>query len=208
MPRAAPLHSKPLVALVANAHGAAYADRFRDYDFDAATLYRFSDICRQVMEDVARAPGACTLMNALLAQRVRETLDVPFAIVAGALKIGSTYIFGSNAPIDGARVFSESSLDFDGHVWMIFGRYLVDISLARTALSGKSHRLLAEKVRKELGEKVGLFAMPVDEVRRAGFVYLPRYILTDTQIAPIARGAEAFFGVVAGNDVRRETNRG
>lgn len=208
MPQDTHLHSKPLVALVAAAHGTAYADRFRDYDFDAETLYRFSDICKQVMEDVARAPGACTLMNALLAQRVRETLDAPFAIVAGALKIGSSYIFGSNAPIDGARAFSESSADFDGHVWMIFGRYLVDISLARTALSGKSHGLLAKKVRKEFGQKVGLFAMPADEVRRLGFVYLPRYVLADREIAPLARGAETYFGLGAGDDVRTETTHG
>lgn len=194
------LHSKPLVALVSAAHGADYAERFRTYDFDAETLYRFSDICKRVMEDVARTPGACTLMNGLLAERVRAELDAPFAIVAGALKIGGTYIFGGNGPVDGARIFSETAMDFDGHVWMIFGRYLVDISLARTALSGKSHPLLAEKVRKDLGIKVGLFAMPVEEARRAGFIYLPRYVVTEAQIGPIARGAEQYFGLVGDSE--------
>jgi len=195
MQDAIPIHSKLITTLVSDAHGADYAERFRHYDFDADTLYRFSDICKKVMEDVARVPGACTLMNALLASRTRKAFDVPFAIVAGSLKIGSTYISGGNAAIDGPQLFSQSTVDFDGHVWMIFGRYLVDISLARTALSGRSHPLLQQKVLKEFGSKVGLFAAPTDEVRRTGLIYLPRYVLTDAQIDPLARGAEQYFGL-------------
>lgn len=165
-----PLHSKAVISLATAAHGASYAEQFRDYDFDADTLYRFSDICRQVMEDVSRLPGACTMMNALLSDQIRAAMDVPFAFVAGALKIGSSYIFGGNAGVSGNRVFSESFDDFDGHVWMIFGRYLVDISLARTVPSGKGHPLLERMVRKEFGSKVGLFAAPTQEVRRAGLI--------------------------------------
>lgn len=67
---------------------------FRAYDFDQETLCRFSDICRSVMEDIGRTPGACTPMNALLAERVREQLDAQFAVIASVLKIGGTYIVG------------------------------------------------------------------------------------------------------------------
>jgi hypothetical protein len=191
------LHPRPLVDLVRVAHGADYAKRFETYDFDQATLYRFSDVCRSVMEDVGATPGACTLMHALLAERVRATLDAPFAVVAGALKINGTYIFGNNAPISGDRVFSETTPDFEGHVWMVFGRYLVDVSLARTALSGRGHPLLERTIRKQFGPKTGLFAMPTGEARRAGLLYLARYVLTDAQIGPLAQGAKRCFGLDA-----------
>ncbi|WP_066726719.1 hypothetical protein [Sphingomonas pituitosa] len=189
------LHPRPLVDLVRAAHGADCAKRFEAYDFDQATLYLFSDVCRSVMEDIGPTPGACTLMNALLAERVRAAIDVPFAVVAGAVKINGAYIFGNNSPIRGDRVFSESTPDFDGHVWMIFGRYLVDVSLARTALSGRAHPLLESTIRKKFGPKTGLFAIPTEEARRAGLLYLSRYVLTDAQIGPLAQGAKRCFGL-------------
>jgi len=56
MTRANHSHPKLLVDLVRAAHGAGYAEEFRDYDFDAETLYRFSDICTI---DVIVGDGPC-----------------------------------------------------------------------------------------------------------------------------------------------------
>lgn len=190
-----PTIAKPLLEAIERAHSRAFAERFRDYVPEPSAGAGFYRVCLSVLADCAFEPGACTLMSTLLAARLAAEFDAPVPVIAGALKIQGTYIFGSNAAIDGDRVFSETGFDWDGHVWIMFGDHIVDISLARTALSGRSHPLLERRVRSAFGADVELLVMTDREARAAGFLYLPRYVLSDAQLAPLVGGAHARYGI-------------
>lgn len=183
----------PLLDLISRAHSPAFAELCRDYVPDDIAEARFTEIARSVLQNCLPQPGACTIMSALFAARLAAELDAPVPVIAGALKIRGRYIFGSNAGVDGENAFSRSDLSWDGHVWILFGKWIADISLARTALSGRSHPLLEHQVRREFGPRVGLIAFTDAEARRSGFLYLPRYVLNQAQVTALAAGAAAVF---------------
>jgi hypothetical protein len=59
-------------------------------------------------------------------------------------------------PFDGKKLFSESNASWNGHAWVMFGHYLADVPIFRTAYSTRSPPRLAAHVRKEFGEGRGL----------------------------------------------------
>lgn len=187
--------AKPLFQAIERAHSRAFAERFRDYVPEAEAGAGFYRICLSILTDCAFEPGACTLMSALLAARLTAAFDAPVPVIAGALKIQGSYIFGSNAALDGDLVFSQTGFGWDGHVWIMFGEHIVDISLARTALSGRSHPLLERRVRSAFGADVELLVMTDREAREAGLLYLPRYVLSEAQLGPLVGGAHARYDI-------------
>jgi hypothetical protein len=187
-------HSRLLLDLIATAHGPDAARRFALWEPSDAAFDALTRISSDILERCKPVPGACTVMSTLLAERLSGALGFVVPVVAGALKVKGTYIFGGNAGFDGEAVFSRSARDWDGHVWIAFGTHVADISLGRTARSGRSHRLLADLVHREFA-KAGLIALTAKGVRDAGLVYLPRYALHERQVAALAAGARALFGL-------------
>lgn len=189
-----PTLAKPLFQAIARAHSRGFAERFRDYVPDARATAGFYSVCHSVLADCAPEPAACTLLSALLAARLTAAFGAPVPVVAGALKVDSDYIFGGNAAVDGDRIFSETNPSWDGHVWVLFADQIVDISLARTALSGRSHPLLERRFRSAFGE-AELLVMTEEEAWQSRFRYLPRYVLSAAQLAPLVGGAHARYGI-------------
>lgn len=194
MSKAASAWPKPVLGLVANAYSKAVSDDVAGYVPDDAAWDNFERISREILQETYIEAGACTLMSALLAQRLTEALDRPFPVVAGALKLDGAYMYGSNKGFDGARTFSESAMDWDGHCWVLFGAFIADISLGRTARTGRCRALLTRAILSAFGDQVGLIAVTEAEARRVGLLYLPRYVLTPSQIGPLAGGAMVRLG--------------
>ena len=48
---------------------------------------------------------------------------------------------------DGKARFSETNMSWDGHAWIVYGDWLADVSLFRTADSDKSSPTLKEHVK-------------------------------------------------------------
>jgi hypothetical protein len=67
--------------------------------------------------------------------------------------------------------------------------YIIDISVFRTAYSGKSHPLLARAVREGFGEGRGLLlAQDTSPLN-----YRPQYVLTRDEIDALGKGAYKLF---------------
>jgi hypothetical protein len=130
-------------------------------------------------------------MSALLAVGAETRAPGPVLVVAGGLSAGGRAMFESHADGDLATLFDISNMDWDGHCWVVYGNWIADVSLCRTAYSGKGPPGLREHVTALYGEGRGALLFTPDGARSDGFRYRARYILTDEQVEKLARGAWA-----------------
>lgn len=80
-----------------------------------------------------RLAGQCALMSAAYSIALEKLGTQPGYVVAGSLYIGDKRIFGEHKELDGKVLFSKSHPDWNGHAWIVYGDYLADVSVFRTA---------------------------------------------------------------------------
>ena len=186
---------KPLLAMIEASHSREAMQQFRNYELDERARGIFKEMSQGMLTAVRPEGSSCVIMSALLATALEEPLGTVVPVVAGALKLDGEYMYGSNGAVDGRRVFFENGADWDGHCWILLSHYIVDISLGRTARQGHCKPPLARRVLSVFGEHVGMIALPDAEARKAGFLYLPRYVLTPDQVLANAGDAIHKFGL-------------
>lgn len=185
--------AKPILAMVEASHSRNAMQQVRDFEPDEGAFVALEAMCRGMLQACRPEGSSCVIMSALLAQCLSDQLGTIVPVVAGALKVGGSYMYGSNRAFDGKRVFSESTNDWDGHCWVLFGPYIVDISLGRTARRGECRVTLARAVIDTFGDQVGMIAITEKGAREAGLIYLPRYVLMPDQVLALAGGAMQKF---------------
>ncbi len=174
--------------LIAASHSPDAARAFRAYAPGAVEKDHLASVGGTVLRDFLPLPGACTLLSAVYATRLRSVIDGPVHVVAGDLSADGVRVFGNGQPIDRA-IFSQTNLSWDGHVWVMLGGYVADVSLFRTARSKGSPPALAALVSREFGPHTGLVVVKWRDAPLSGLAYSPRYVLTDEQIATLDRSA-------------------
>jgi hypothetical protein len=152
-----------------------------------------AEVGREVLQNLPPQAGACALMSAIYAARLQDVGLNFVYVVAGTLRVLKRPVFGSDRPFDGSKVFSESNSDWDGHAWVMFGPYVADISIFRTARSSCSPPLLATHVRQEFGDGRGLLIVRWTDAPKSGLEYSPQYVLSDAQVTALVAGARAHF---------------
>lgn len=188
---------KPLLAMIAASHSREAMEQFRDYVPDDKAWDIFQEMSQGMLTAVRPAGSSCVIMSALLAKVLEEPLRAVVPVVAGALKLDGDYMYGSDRSFDGRRVFSgEKGEDWDGHCWILFGEYIVDISLGRTARERHCRAPLAQRIVSKFGPHVGMIALTEKGAREVGLRYLPRYVLTPDQVLANAGGAMEKFGLM------------
>jgi hypothetical protein len=181
-----------VVELIAQSHSRNAADEFSAFDPSDADFASLVQATKELQVCFKPVPGACVVMSALLIARVQSLTKTPVYMVAGTLSVARKRIFGTDGPIDGAKVFSQSAVSWDGHCWVQFGKYVVDTSLFRTAYSGKGDPALAAHVMKTHGaNKSAPIATYEALANEDGLIYVPQYVLTQAQLEPITNGAFA-----------------
>lgn len=75
----------------------------------------------------------------------------------------------------------------------MFGPYVADVSIFRTAYSSQAPGLLAAHVRQEFGNGRGLLVVRWSDAPKSGLRYSPQYVLTESQVSGLVRGASARF---------------
>jgi hypothetical protein len=103
------------------------------------------------------------------------------------------FIYGAEGEFDGKKLFAQSNLDWDGHAWVVCGDWLGDVSILRTARSGRSHPKLKAHLEEKFGSRTGLFAGKIATIAEDGLRYEPRYVLTLDQVNALTRGADLFI---------------
>lgn len=187
-----------LVKLIADSQGAETAQAYEAFQPNAEQL----SILRRVGEEAISIFGsishACVPMSAAYCARLEFELKkaVPVLMVAGSLKAGSEWVYGDGGTIDGKGVFSGSDPSWDGHAWLMFGPYVADASLLRTASSGRSHKSLEVTVRKQFGAERGPLILKWAEAPSKGLYFAPRYVLTDQEVTNSFLGAQRLLGII------------
>jgi hypothetical protein len=133
--------------------------------------------------------GQCALMSACYVWTIEKLGGQPAYMVTGSLHIGDKRIFGED---NGERIFPESNLDWGGHAWVVYGDWLADVSILRTAAGG-TPRLLAKYVRKTFDRKTGLICFSMATMGGYDFRYVPQYVLTQEQVEGLQRGSLAMI---------------
>lgn len=187
--------TKPLLAMIEASHSREAMQQFRNYEPDDLAWGILREMSQGMLTVVRPEGSSCVMMSALLATALEEPLGTVVPVVAGALKLDGEFMYGSHRAVDGRRVFSENGGDWDGHCWLLFGNFIVDISLGRTARQGHCRTPLARRVLSAFGEHVGMIALPEPSARETGLLYLPRYVLTPDQVLANAGGAMQKFGL-------------
>jgi len=166
------------------------ADTFTSYTPSDADIDALAQVGRDVLAVFRPIPGACMVMSALYSVMLERLVKQKAYVVAGSLYVGDVRIFGEDGGIDGKNRFSKSDVSWDGHGWVVLGDRIADVSLFRTARSGKSHPILASYVAAEFGPNTGLLICRDTEAGRGAFRFEPRYVLSQDQVDALARGAK------------------
>lgn len=183
-------HGIPKLArLIAASFSREIAKRYADFLPSEQQIRELADVGREVLRAIPPEPGACVLMSAVYAARLQRQGITPAYVVAGSLDVRGQCVFGHGKFFDGRSEFSRSNFDWDGHAWVVFGPYIADISLFRTARSSKSPRVLAEHVSREFTQTAGLLIVKGSDAVLSGLHYTPAYVLTDSQVDALFRGA-------------------
>jgi hypothetical protein len=174
--------------LVAHHHGWQAAKAFKSFSMDDADRAKITAAALEILQVFPKTPGACALMSAALAVRLEQDLSAPIAVVAGALLVENEAVFGGAAAIP-AGMFSKNDLDWDGHVWVMVGPYIVDISIFRTAYSAQAPARLAKHIDLVFGPNKGLYVDQWKRTRQMGLRYAPHYVLSEEEVTGLMRGA-------------------
>ena len=176
--------------LIEKSYDLAEVKKYHDFEPSQSQIQELAGAGQNVLGEFPSQAGACTLMSAMWSATIRDSTDLPIHVVAGSLYIDEHHIFGSNSSANQMKnAFSGKNLDWDGHCWVVFGNLIGDISIFRTAYSPNSPHYLQEKIISNFGKGRGLFVATLDSMIENGFTYEPKYILTDSEITGLCKGA-------------------
>ena len=175
--------------LVAAQHGWPAAKAFKAYEMTDADRDALSRCAIDLLKVFPPIPGACALMSAALAVSLERQMAAPIYVVAGMLAVDGEPVFGNRQPFDGAQVFSASNPDWDGHVWIMVGPYVVDISIFRTAYSRQGPAKLAKHIDLAFGPNKGLYVDRWKRTSQLGLSYEPQYVLSADEVTRLMGGA-------------------
>lgn len=178
--------------LIAATHGKSAARDHRHYVPPRSDLERAGSIGRDVLGHFERIAGACSGLSAVYATDLSRIAGLTAYVVAGSLFADGLRVFGDGRPFNGTAVFSTSDMSWDGHVWVMIGPYVADISIGWTArLAGPPP--LASLVSREMGPKAGLMIVRWQDAPLSGLTYSPQYVLTADQVAVLDHSARTVF---------------
>jgi hypothetical protein len=185
-----------LETLIGEAFGADAAKAWAKFSPTSKTVDAISEAGQQLLMDFPTMPGAGVMLSALCVRQLEKLKVGPTYVVAGSLYlrgqdyVGDKLVFGKPGKLDGQAKFSSSDLAWDGHVWIVCGDRLVDVSLFRTAYSRFSPPALAAHIRKKIGEERDLMICKLEDVAvYYGLRYETQYVLKQDQVDAVARGA-------------------
>lgn len=135
-------------------------------------------------------PGACVMMSALYAFRLRALGHADAQLVGGALPIERRLVFGRR---NARHSFGRTNTDWDGHAWVSHGGYIADASLIRTGRSPKAPPRLRALVDARFGPKQGLYIASPEAAIEDGLGYEPQHVFSDVELDACSHGAMTFL---------------
>lgn len=175
--------------LIAQRHGWTAAKAFKAYEMDEADRAVLSRCAIDLLKAFPDVPGAGALLSAALAVSLERHMKAPVHVFAGRLAMEGELVLGTRQPFDGAHVLSTSCPAWEGHVWVMVGPYVVDISIFRTAYSAEGPARLAKHLDLTFGPNKGLYVDHWKRTRHAGLTYEPQHVLSEDEVTTLMAGA-------------------
>jgi hypothetical protein len=174
--------------LVARQRGWPAAKAFKAYEMTEDDRTTITASALEVLRVFPSIPGACALMSAAFAVRLEQMLEVPIVVVAGVLSVENDPVFGRRGEVP-SEAFATSNLDWDGHIWVMVGPYVADVSIFRTAYSIGGPPRLSRHIDLMFGPNKGLYVDRWRHTRQLGLGYEPQYILSEDEVTGLMQGA-------------------
>lgn len=168
--------------LVAAQHGWPAAKAFKSYELGEIQRTALAQCAVELLKVFPATPDQSALISAAFAVQLERVLTAPVHVVAGTLTVEGEPVIGDRSPLDGAAVFGASDLQWNGHVWVMVGPYIADLSIFRSAYSREGPARLARHVDLVFGRGKGLYVDHWQRSRRNGLGYEPQYVLSEEQV--------------------------
>lgn len=140
---------------------------------------------RELLTIFPPVPAASAMMSAAFAAHLERGLDAPVQVVAGTLSVEGEPVFGDGQPFDGPAIFGAGGFDWSGHVWVMVGTNVADISIFRTAYSADCPPRLGRHIVHSFGGGKGLYFDSWRQTRRMGLRYDPHYVLSEAEVTAL-----------------------
>ena len=161
------------------------AKAFKAYMLDDGDRAKISHAALEILKLFPDSPDSGALLTAALAVRLEQRIEAPVQMVAGALLAERTAILG-HPKADAIKAFpTENSADYNGHVWLMIGGNIVDISIFRLAYSADGPAALSRHIDLVFGPNKGLYVDAWSRTRRVGLNYVPQYVLSEGEVTQL-----------------------
>ncbi|HEX7855618.1 MAG TPA: hypothetical protein VF503_18190 [Sphingobium sp.] len=175
--------------LIAAHHGWPAAKAFKSYEMGEADRAALATCAVELLQVFPARPDTSALMSAAFAVQLERVLAAPIQVVAGTLAVEGEPVFGDRRPFDGPAIFSTPNTNSRGHVWLMIGPNIVDISIFRTAYSRFGPPKLSRHVDLVFGPNKGLYVDHWQRSRQRGLSYEPQYVLSEGEVTRLMGGA-------------------
>jgi hypothetical protein len=176
--------------LIADTHDWAAAKAFKSFQPSDRDKAMIANKGAELLRIFPKSPGTAALMSAAFAAHLERDLNAPIHVVAGSLHADGQSVFESGRAARYADIFSADSPQWNGHVWVMIGPWVADISIFRIAFSPDSPQALARHVAHHFAPTTGMIFERWRHTRQVGFDYVPQYVLSTDQVTHLLRGAQ------------------
>jgi hypothetical protein len=178
-----------LGSLVAASHGWPAAKAFKAYVPTDADKAAIAGKARDILSIFPSVPNGSAFMSAAFAAHLQRDLDIPVQVVAGTLSVEGETVLGDGEGLDGPSVFASDARVWNGHVWVMIGGHVADISIFRMAYSADCPPRLGRHVVHIFGDGKGLYFDAWRHTRQLGLGYHPHHVLSEVEVTALVAGA-------------------
>ena len=176
---------KELSKLIKQSYSEEEASKYIEFNLTENDSALINSFAKGIFENSPNLHNCCVPMSALWTAIIRDNTNIPVHMIAGSLDMMGRRLFGSNVITEYKKAFSESNLNWDGHCWVVFGDYIGDISLLRTAYSENTPKWLEEMICQKFGKRKGALLAKPSELLKCDLVYTPHYVVKDSEITDL-----------------------
>jgi hypothetical protein len=175
--------------LIAAQYGWPSAKAFKAYEMSDADRVTLTTSAVNLLSIFPDEPDTGAMLSAAFAVQLERALVAPIHVVAGTVTVEGEPVFSDPAPLDRQAILSTGDLDWRGHVWVMVGPYVADISIFRAAYSRHGAASLSRHVDLVFGPNKALYVDAWTRTRRVGLVYEPRYVFSAAEVTALMGGA-------------------
>ncbi len=132
----------------------------------------------------------CALLSAMIVAHIRETSNIPIALIGGDFKYKEFLLFKHGEDLN-LKAINKNVVNekFDGHFWIEVGGLIVDPSIFRTLYSNHVPENLSKEIKFRFGVGKGcIVATPEEMIKQNDFEYTPKSSLSDNTINGLLKG--------------------